>query len=176
MPAERYADAQPFIQRIADWAAAKPLSRIYSQKGGWEGYAQVELAMYLPDNLGGSSTREEQVYADGERADINYTPTDAPEFFIELKCQSLLQDSGNLDSFADRILSDMIKCDRGHTARAPGYETMPALAIGIGVDIAGVNRAIQIFSNPNFQYASRTYWTQAYDNQNNPMIFYAVFP
>ncbi|KAF5721152.1 hypothetical protein FGLOB1_360 [Fusarium globosum] len=175
MPPKPYANAEPLIQKIADWAAAKPLQRIYTQKGGWEGYAQVELAMYLQDQLGGDPTREVQVYKDGELADILYTPLNEPGYFIELKCQSLLQDSDNLDSFANRILSDMIKCDPALTARAAGYENMPALAIGIGVDAAGVDRAIELFSNPVFAYASKTYWTRAHDNNANPTVFFAVF-
>jgi len=131
--------------------------------------------MYWQDKLGGDPTREVRVYKDKERADILYKPFGEPGYFIELKCQSLLQDSDNLDSFADRILSDMIKCDPAHTARATGYETMPALAIGIGVETGGIDRAIHIFSQAGFGYASKTYWTRAQDNKANPMVFFAVF-
>ncbi|KAJ4017762.1 hypothetical protein NW752_001670 [Fusarium irregulare] len=174
MPPRPYANAEPVIQKIADWAAAKPLLRIYAQKGGWEKYAQVELAMYLQDKLGGDPTREVPVFKDDkELADILYKPLNEPKYFIELKCQSSLQDSRNVDSFANRILDDMIKCDYG--GRAPGYENTPALAIGIGVDPAGVDQAIKIFSKPTFAYASKTYWTRAQDNINNPMVFFTVF-
>ncbi|KAF5238856.1 hypothetical protein FANTH_10184 [Fusarium anthophilum] len=181
MPEQKYATAQPLIKKIADWAASRPLSRIHAHKGGWEGYAQVELAIYLEDQLGGNVAREEVVYEDVKdadkdetRADIVYTPFGGSPYIIELKCESLLQDWSN-DSFANRILSDMIKCDTEYTARAVEYKNTPALAIGICVHEPSINDAIEIFENSAFGYIKTTYWTRAYDAENGPMVFFTVF-
>ena len=92
------------IDAIANWAGnnATIFAQIYSQKGGWEGWAQVELARAIPGWLGGSCLREYvQVYTNHDRADIFHeNPLTNRRNVIELKCQSAFQDETNIAGFA----------------------------------------------------------------------------
>lgn len=84
---------------ISDWAVMKKsqmteLGLPFYSQGGWEGWVQVELAMYLTSN-GYDVIREDRIYQGQEyRADlvINSNCADAtyhPPIAIEIKCQSI---------------------------------------------------------------------------------------
>ena len=163
-------EASNFIKAILGWATSKPLLQIYSQKGGWEGWAQVELTVAFQGWLGGSNDREVEVYADGERADILNTANNKKTIF-ELKCQSTYQDMIQLDRFANAFISDLIKVD--YTPRDGAYQNAVRVVLGIGVTGTAVETAIETFSNPAFAYHVRTFWTQA--PNNGPIVFYALF-
>ncbi|KAI9671374.1 MAG: hypothetical protein M1831_004283 [Alyxoria varia] len=160
-----------FINHIVDWAADKPLLQIYSQKGGWEGWAQVELAMAFPQWLGGSADREVDVYTNGALADILTTAVDNKMMIFELKCQSFYQDQVTPDALANGFILDLNKVN--YTPRKQDYQNAARIVIGIGVTGTGVDRAIEIFTGPAFAYPNQTFWTQA--PNNGPTVFYAEF-
>ncbi|KAF8315956.1 hypothetical protein DL93DRAFT_2078740 [Clavulina sp. PMI_390] len=111
------------VQVISEWAAANEakLAKIYKQKGGWEGWAQVELTSKLAQQFPGAALREVAVYVDlGPRprtADILLGP---PFDIIELKCESLNQDippskpEPDLTAFARQLELDIIKIRDNH--------------------------------------------------------------
>ncbi|KAK3369918.1 hypothetical protein B0H63DRAFT_514157 [Podospora didyma] len=103
MPAVNYPTNIRLIDEIVKWAGnnAPILAEIYSQKGGWEGWAQVELARAIPGWLGGSCSREyREVYTNHDRADIFHeNPLTNRRNVIELKCQSAFQDDTNIAGF-----------------------------------------------------------------------------
>jgi hypothetical protein len=90
------------IEKIATWASHETrIPAIYTQQGGWEGWLQVELAFLIPSKMGGSASREQHIYDPAvlgdQRVDLLWKPLmpGRPDwqFGIELKCQSLGQDT-----------------------------------------------------------------------------------
>lgn len=83
---------------ISDWAVMKEsqmteLGLPFYSQGGWEGWVQVELAMFLTSN-GYDVIREDRIYQGQEyRADLvinsNCADTYHPPIAIEIKCQSI---------------------------------------------------------------------------------------
>lgn len=115
--------SNPLAGSIRNWAAAnaEKLHKAYSYKGGWEGWAQVELAIVLEQDHGAQAsyhqnviTREDTVY-DGtaQRCDILLTTNQSgiPKWynFIELKCES----SGMQDKFVGVVEADYAKVSNG---------------------------------------------------------------
>ncbi|KAJ3282211.1 hypothetical protein HK104_011040 [Borealophlyctis nickersoniae] len=83
------------------------------KKGGWEGWAQVELANRFTKKFPHTHTfREERVYADPNikrKADL-FLQNGNEKQIIELKCESLFKDdTGGYRAFYDNLLQDMIK-------------------------------------------------------------------
>lgn len=75
----------------------KKIVKLYLQKGGWEGWAQAELALHL-ETLPGDPTieREVHVFENGRQAvDIKITCIDGTTFVVELKCESLFASAGS---------------------------------------------------------------------------------
>lgn len=70
--------------------------QIYLQKGGWEGWAQVELASHLASLPGHPNIeRESHVFENDRQAvDIKITCNDGTVFLVELKCESLFASAG----------------------------------------------------------------------------------
>ena len=90
-------DKNPIIAKIVEWGnipenAAK-IQRAYEFRGGWEPWAQVELAIYLQDQFGKAEvdiTREDGVYENKKISDILFhTKPGGKNFYnmIELKCE-----------------------------------------------------------------------------------------
>lgn len=145
---------------------------IFSQKGGWQGWAQVELAFAVSNWLGGSAYREVNVYDDSERADIVRTNTlDDTTTIIELQCQSFYQDQADTNAFSLAIINDLVKANR--SGRNSEYQGKPIYVIGIGVFGAGLDNAIEAFSKSSFDYYDQIFWTQA--TKRAPVIFWAIF-
>jgi hypothetical protein len=103
-------DVRAIVERwaSANWAVLK---EIYMQKGGWERWAQVELArafqrVFPQPNV----LREENVYTvGGKLADITLTLRGEITQVIELKCESLWQDGYGAMRFYNGLLTDMMK-------------------------------------------------------------------
>ena len=149
-----------------------PLRQLHSQKGGWEGWAQVELAVRIPTWLGGQCLREEsQVYNNGTRADIVHYSLQNTSNVIELRCQSMLQDEINIGSLANRINDDITKIALGNRNLAQNLPNTRWYVIGIRVDSNITGGAVAHAKQFNFGRA--TNWTQA--NQFSPTIFWCTY-
>ncbi|KAF9064821.1 hypothetical protein BDP27DRAFT_1425482 [Rhodocollybia butyracea] len=79
----------------------KKIGTAYQLKGGWEGWAQVEIAIFLQEKLrdkGFEVTREDRVYEDAsKRSDITvHQKTAGKVTILELKCESL-RNKGKFD-------------------------------------------------------------------------------
>ena len=88
-----------YAMHIYQWAQAKQLdiTRAFAMKGGWEGWLQVELGLYLAKQqyiLG--VDREKHVFDNAnQKADLYITsnpPAGPHKIVIELKCESQYQD------------------------------------------------------------------------------------
>ena len=155
---------------------------IYSQKGGWEGWAQVELARAIKSWHGGSCTREyAPVYGaiNNERADILHenllNNNNAIRNVIELKCQSAGQDEVNITGFANAYTGDAIKIGIANRAGAYAQHTWYVIGIAPGGTQPGgaVANAINEFGNVNYAYRNSTRWTQR--DQYSPVIFWTTY-
>lgn len=112
-------------------AKSSDIEAAYSLKGGWEGWAQVELALYLQKVLSGSTIeREMAVYAGNTQlADLVITgETINPEntAIIELKCRN----SGHAN-FA-RTVKDDLKKIKGKIVER--YEKVPIRVVAISIE------------------------------------------
>ncbi|KAJ4490752.1 hypothetical protein J3R30DRAFT_131739 [Lentinula aciculospora] len=110
------------MEKILEWANdvvnAEKIEKAYNQKGGWEGWVQVELAMYLQKVLGGQGIatilREQNVYnGNSQKCDfLIKTQKENGEYFtnmFELKCES----SGNAGKFRTEVRDDCTKIANG---------------------------------------------------------------
>jgi hypothetical protein len=99
------------------------IARAYILKGGWGGWAQVEIALLLEDRLAGmapklgpvviTASREVAVYeAPRQHADIVIEVTDGSRkdfIIVELKCEGRF----NQANFVAAVKNDVEKIDRG---------------------------------------------------------------
>ena len=100
---------------VVSWMNQEPnMVRAQSFDGGWEGWAQVQLAMFLKQATTlASISREKKIYvaAPNERADLFVEPVDgSPNVGLELKCR--LKAEVKTD-FQDRFLQDLAKINLG---------------------------------------------------------------
>ncbi|MGB1586890.1 MAG: hypothetical protein ACPHID_07595 [Thermoplasmatota archaeon] len=104
------------------------IARVWPLNGGWEAWAQAEIAAWLlyADHAN-ETLREQRVYANDQRADLLVNPTSngADMIVIELKCQSL----PNWRAFVPGLQEDYNKL-RG--AMRPAYQDAHRLVLGIG--------------------------------------------
>ncbi|KAI3317247.1 hypothetical protein HD806DRAFT_527232 [Xylariaceae sp. AK1471] len=118
MPAIAYPTNNPLIDGIAIWAGnnAFKLLQLYSVKGGWEGWAEAELCLLMPQWIGGSCSREDrEVYTNNDLADLLHENTmNNTKNIIELKCQSLYQDDTNMAGFRNVYSVDAGKIQAGN--------------------------------------------------------------
>ncbi|KAJ3992277.1 hypothetical protein F5050DRAFT_960625 [Lentinula boryana] len=131
-------DKNPMMESIVEWANLNGtrLEKAYNQKGGWEGWAQVELASYLEQVFGGEGvatvTREDNVYnGNDQRSDLLIT-TQKPNGtsftnMFELKCES----SANSGNFRTKVRADCTKIANG--VWNANYAPCEAWIIAIGV-------------------------------------------
>ncbi|KAJ3745982.1 hypothetical protein DFH05DRAFT_901333 [Lentinula detonsa] len=112
----------PVMEKIVDWGNnyvnAQKIAAAYNQKGGWEGWVQVELAIVLQQHFGGDGQatvlREQYVYnGTQQRCDIlidtkKYNGEHFTNMF-ELKCES----SGNAGNFRTEVEKDCTKIGGG---------------------------------------------------------------
>lgn len=119
-----------------DWVKEK-IDRAWGQKGGWEGWAQVELAMAFQDSFHDKYWvyREQNVYNNKLEADIVLQPKNqgVPVEIIELKVQGF-----NLseDAFVTAVKKDLNKI-----INAKGDVTGPALIWAMAITVTDHMRA-----------------------------------
>ncbi|KAF4985960.1 hypothetical protein FDECE_16203 [Fusarium decemcellulare] len=137
-------ESNGILNSIAEWTKEKAemIDFAYNTAGGWEGWAQVELAARLFRDHGAHYglnqqnmvRREEKIYASSDKkADIalyrNGKPTDGAYIF-ELKYES----SGNSGKFQAGLEDDM---DKVKTDLKPDFKN--AVIWVIGLDISKKN-------------------------------------
>jgi hypothetical protein len=103
----------------------------FMQKGGWEGWAQVEFGNFLTqNNKGWTVEREVGVYVNGgQRADLVCKSSDGGVAIVELKVETLFQSGTRLDDFVQRVEADIAKLD----TVVPQFAASRKIAIGISI-------------------------------------------
>ncbi|KAK4208339.1 hypothetical protein QBC37DRAFT_453301 [Rhypophila decipiens] len=182
MPAVPFPTNNALIDGIANWAGNNvvKLVRLYSVKGGWEGWAQAELCMEIPlwPGLGGQCSREDtEVFTNHDRADLLHENPWTGKKIIELKCQSSGQDVANIQGFATAYAIDAGKIQTGNRRAAHNTATDTWYVIGIAPSDSGDGGAVEAakarFSQPNWAYRNSTHWTRR--DQNSPWIFWTIY-
>ncbi|KAK3985313.1 hypothetical protein QBC44DRAFT_335285 [Cladorrhinum sp. PSN332] len=137
------------IELVNDWVRSdiNRIAQAYLQQGGWEGWAQVELALYLRAHAHERFKtlyevmqvhREAYVYADSNnRADIVLSLPGGEQFIIELKCESW----GNQKKFGTNMLEDYIKVSDAQLKYV--YKSAVRYAVGISVSSDGIEYVLK---------------------------------
>lgn len=136
-------ESNPIVAGIRDWATqnAWKLAEAYKMKGGWEGWAQVEIAISVTRQHGFNygkirtdTTREARVYeGTDKRSDIllaTYEENRAyPKWtnMIELKCEGYY----NKDRFVAAVEDDFKKLQSGKIKAEYGRCTGWVVAINV---------------------------------------------
>jgi hypothetical protein len=123
----------------ANWAKIR---NIYEQKGGWEGWLQVELAEYLRQWYPAWTIERERRVFDGsnERADITLTKRGEVSYVIELKVASWYQDEASKSSLFDGIAGDISKLTSRRFERELGVPHVYALGVCVIEEVAKFGR------------------------------------
>ncbi|KAK4222018.1 hypothetical protein QBC38DRAFT_490831 [Podospora fimiseda] len=132
------------IGLINEWVVKNivPLARAYLHKGGWENWAQVNLALYLQDHAHEkfgmypehtTVQREVNVYQNKDRADLvfGFAPT-SQEFVIELKCESW----HNGQNFGKEVVKDFNKVTEGQLKTL--FKDAAVYSVAISVSAEGI--------------------------------------
>ncbi|KAH7319077.1 hypothetical protein BKA65DRAFT_94711 [Rhexocercosporidium sp. MPI-PUGE-AT-0058] len=107
-----------------------------AQKGGWEGWLQVELASFLlrTNGMRYDILREQMIYVGTERVDIWAQPASGqrgiPFLGIELKVESEYQVGVN-KTLQDRLKTDILKCNNGPKVAFKAGQGTHLYAVGI---------------------------------------------
>ena len=132
-------ESNPILASIQEWAEenAPKVEQAYYLSGGWEVWAQVELAIALTQQHGfrygpGEEqiiTREDWVYG-RKKSDIMFEFSGGSNI-IELKCES----SKNSKNFVSDVLEDLDKVKTNQIASK--YWPTTVWVIGIGISDVG---------------------------------------
>ena len=167
-------ESDPILASIAAWANDPNTSEMirfaHGTAGGWEGWAQVEIASRLFKdhshdfglNQYSDIVREARIYTSSTQsaADMALYRGGRPEagsYIIELKCES----SGNSGNFATATLADLAKIS---VPNAFASWTKPICAWVVGLEVGRDAVAAQKLSGAGFkiyQYPSgpvRMWW------------------
>ena len=147
--------------RTQDLIAKNPEAIIenYLQKGGWEGWAQVELERKYKTLPGLEWVlREQNIYEEKREAVDFLISSDSGLFCIELKCESLFQsaEDGRVTKdhkFYEKVITDIRKFDR----RLEEFQAATACVIAITVSeeaAAGVAEQIRGIECDEFPHDS----------------------
>ena len=139
-------------ETIRNWAQdnVDKISRAYALKGGWEGWAQVEIALLLEDHLAHlgrglniesmTASREVAVYQNPRQfADLVigvHHGRAQDHIIVELKCESQF----NATNFITGIMNDLAKIEDGIK---PEYQPAMRFVYGIGKTPEGVSQGVQ---------------------------------
>lgn len=135
LPHRDMPNLEDVVSIIGAWSAYHyyKIREIYWQKGGWEGWAQVELALAFTQLYPKTNTlREQTVYVgSNKRADLTLMLANELTQVIELKVESLWQDqsAGGVTNFVTALKADIKKIDINNLD--PQYR--PALVYAIGL-------------------------------------------
>lgn len=120
-----------FLAYVVEWANQNVASmkRLWPLPGGWEAWAQAEIAGYINDvDASTSIQREARVYDNGKRADFLLNPgttlQPAQQIVVEMKCESLL----NRTAYITGLNKDVTKLQNDLSGP---YNTCQKLALGI---------------------------------------------
>lgn len=162
------------MQHILDFAT-KYHHRMWEameQKGGWEGWCQVELAFWISGSVGDGAEnlhyvaeREQLIFKKArEKIDIWATPVSQPTWQnigIELKCEGQYQDT-SADSFQERIYKDVDKVRAGIKPEYTQPNGAVVYAVGITTnegDLKGYQRVADLGIQMMYaQTASKMHW------------------
>lgn len=121
-----------FVALVTEWANANVdrIGTVWPLDGGWEAWAQAEIAGYInaraPDTW---LRREVRVYSNGGRCDflVNdpFTNDNRDEIVVEMKCESL----NNWAAFVDGLRADTYKLSDPYM----DYRTGSKISFGIFV-------------------------------------------
>jgi hypothetical protein len=134
LPPRDMPNQEDVLAMIDAWAEYRysEISKIYLQKGGWEGWAQVELALafslrYEKINV----FREETVYSgSNRRADLTLMLAGHQTQVVELKVESLWQDQSlGVSGFVNAVKEDISKITIN--SLKPAFR--PALVYAVGI-------------------------------------------
>ncbi|MGF6307864.1 hypothetical protein ABIB82_001905 [Bradyrhizobium sp. i1.8.4] len=123
--------ADQFIGLVKAWRASKTreLNTCWTTKGGWEGWAQCDLAIML---LFQNSTYEVEremtsVYAGRDRPDfvINNSKSGHQRIIVELKCESF----NNIDNFVKGLNDDVAQLAQKNLVG--DYKNATRLSLGL---------------------------------------------
>ena len=94
------------------WAgdASDRICAACSTNGGWEGWAQVEVALWWSAQQGVEIIREEKLWNDNRKADL-IIKRDSTASVVELKCKTLAEEGG---AFAGHLRDDYDKLNSLH--------------------------------------------------------------
>ncbi|WP_026701769.1 hypothetical protein [Salibacterium aidingense] len=99
---------------IYEWAEvnADKMEILYQFKGGWEIWAQCEIALFLYNKFtfhyNIPAPREEKVYGNGQRCDLYIPFSENQKMIMELKCFSIQ----NEQNFFKNLRNDYLKLSR----------------------------------------------------------------
>ena len=133
----------PVDQYLKEWLSDKSLWKkmegAFMQKGGWEGWAQVEFGLFLTNKNYYKSVQREVAgifKSSSDRADLLCEgDTGAKNWLkdvIELKTETLFQSGGGKDDFKKRVEGDIVKLE----SLASPYASKEVRTTAIGISIA----------------------------------------
>lgn len=180
--------------QIYNWAKSsrthKAIEVIQNFDGGWETWAQVEIALWFAKYQDGPGTRtvlqrEENVYgASGQKADFVVTtsitnlgnPTDLRDI-VELKCLNNPNNNRGaaLKSFHDRLVEDLEKTKKGGGGKFPS-----ATRWVVGVGKASEQELSKLMEDLDFWKKSRNrggwFGYHYYVPQNVAVVYWGAKP
>lgn len=136
------------LEEVDEWCRGRSadLEPIYQLAGGWEAWAQVELALYFVPKAT-RVEREVKVYADNvSRADIVLYHAGDIAQIVEFKCHSQVQDSAATNNFARRVESDITKYNT--RPLKPEYANAEYYVFGISCNTTVRNATEAYFRQP----------------------------
>ena len=110
---ERAPIANTIEEAVVGWLNNdENLVRAKNLDGGWEGWAQIQLAFYLQQATNAKVSRECKIYAadPDKRADLFVAPTQGTNIGLELKCRTKGE---TIVEFQQRFLKDIDKISSG---------------------------------------------------------------
>lgn len=150
---------------VGDGRVANTISNAYFEKGGWEGWAQVEIANIIKAKYPGLSvTREDGVY-DGSiaRSDlVLVNETTGVRNVIELKCQRGSA-KDNPKWIVQQVIDDARKLQK---TLKPQFRPAKCFAVGIAITPDAI---AQVKNNANW---GQFRWTGQYCKNNQILTFW----
>jgi hypothetical protein len=137
------------LNAIGQWAnnKANDFQYYWPLKGGWESWAQAEIAAFI---LNADSTsdieREQHVYTNNSLStdilvNANITANQQQILVVEMKCESLYQQIRDRNAFLNGIDADILKLHRNNLK--PNFQNAQRCVLGIYFDNAARNGLMQ---------------------------------
>jgi hypothetical protein len=166
--------ADALVERHEQIVAAR------NQKGGWEGWLQVELATALlrPWAMEYDIYREQVIFSGSERIDIWCQPVakhkgQIPYIGVELKVESEYQ-AGTGKTFRDRFEKDILKVGAGPASPFRTGAGSLLMAVGVtslGTDLQDYDKLVKKIGSQIF-YCPLVVADPGYDHRNIYLIWW----